>query len=172
MTKRDFYHDKSTRSAFLGKSALDLCQLSSEQVQEIYDQRGIDIPVLVSSTLLYLHRFGAMTLADIARALMQPHQLIAQRIDKLTRLKLVRRKADPRDGRRFELHLTKKGREQAARLSDCMDDMAIVYGALYREIECDLPQKLNDACDALAEKPLSVRFEEMFGDGKVERIHG
>ena len=166
MNTKSFNNTGTNKQAFLGKSAQDLVFLSSEQVLEIYQQRNIIIAVEVSSTLQYLYQNNNSALADIATALDLPHQLVAQRTAKLLKLQLIEKHPDPQDKRRTILELTDLGRQQAELLVQCMQDMALVYGQLYQEINCDLPQKLQDAIQALKHKPLTQRFEEMFTDGE------
>ncbi len=154
------------KKAYLGKLAQDLLHLSSNQVIEVYAQRGIEIPVEVSSTLNHLYNNENVALADVATALDIPHQLASQRIQKLMRRDLVEKQSDPKDMRRSVLTLTSKGQQQAVLLIECMNDMAIIYGALYEEIGCDLPQVLKEAIDALKNKSLTDRFKETFNQGE------
>ncbi len=150
--------------AYLGKHANELVQVSSEQVALIYRERGLVIPVEVSSTLQYLGDNPKTSTAQIARDLAVPHQLAAQRIGKLLTLKCVNRRPDPADARRSQLALTANGKRQYELLVQAMRDTAKVYQGLYDEIGCDLPAMLRSAISALKAKPLSVRFAETFGE--------
>ena len=150
-----------SQKAYLGKLAQDLLYLSSEQVLQIYTQRGLVIPVETSSTLAYLYHKQSAALSDIAGALDVPHQLAAQRVAKLLKLNLIDKQPDHQDARRSVLQLTVSGDKQAELLNHCMEDMAVVYAALYREIDCDLPVKLQLAIDALKHKNLATRFNEI-----------
>ena len=91
-----------------------------------------------------------------------PHQLIAKRVKKLLKHKLIKKTADLKDKRRTFLKLTKKGKEQSILLQECMNDMAIVYKEMYQEIGCDLPKYLTFAINALNEKSILERFESKF----------
>jgi len=157
-----FINSEILQKAYLGKHAHDLLLKSSDQVAEVYKARGILIPVVVSSTMQFLSRRDNASLADISRALGLPHQLVAQRIQKLDRLGLVEKHPDPFDGRRFEYCLTDLGRDQASRLTRCMEDTAVIYNELYDEIGYDLAQLLLDAVQALERKPLITRFAEKY----------
>jgi len=157
-----FVNSETIRKAYLGKHAQNLVIRSSEQVQLVYQQRGITIPVGVSSVLQFLSQNNGSSLTDISKALKLPHQLVAQRTEKLSKLGLIQKHPDPKDKRRSEFQLTERGREQARRLIKCMEDTALVYGDLYDEIGCDLAQALLDAIKALERKPLTVRFMEKF----------
>lgn len=159
MADRIFFDSETTRKAYLGKHCFDLLNLSSEQAAEVYLQVGLVIPLEVSSTLQYIHRQGTLSVADIAKALKLPHQLATQRVDKLANAGLVRRKPDPKDKRRFCLQLTKKGREQAELLKQCMEDIAQVYETMFKEIGCDLSKMLPAATAALKSVPIAERLE-------------
>ncbi len=150
------------RKAYLGKLALDLVHLSSEQVLAVYAERGLLIPVEASSTLSYLNQHDNSALSNIGAALEIPHQLAAQRVSKLMQLGLLKKRPDKNDGRRSVLELSKLGKQQAEILLQCMEDMAVIYEQIYREIECDLPAKLQSAIDALKNKNLLTRFTENF----------
>lgn len=158
MANRAFFDCETTKKAYLGKHCFDLMTLSSEQVAEVYAQRGLLIPLEVSSTLQYVHRNEPLSVADLAKALKLPHQLASQRVEKLSKAGFVRRKPDPNDGRRFHLQLTKTGREQAERLEQCMADMARVYEEMFNEIGCDLSEMLPAATAALRSEPIAERL--------------
>ncbi len=159
---KKFIDSENTEKAFLGKCAQDLLFLTSHQVVDVYLQRGILIPVEVSSTLLYLHKNKNVALANLATALNLAHQLIAQRVTKLIKLGLIKKVIDKNDLRRTNLILTQSGVNQATLLDKCMDDMALVYTELYKEIGCDLPQYLTSAINSLKQKTISERFSEKF----------
>lgn len=78
-----FANTEILRKAYLGKHAQNLLFLSSGQVADVYLDRGITIPVRLSSTLQFISQQSGASLADIARALEIPHQLISQRTEKL-----------------------------------------------------------------------------------------
>jgi DNA-binding MarR family transcriptional regulator len=95
--------------------------------------------------------------ADIAKTLEQPHQLVTQRIELLIELGIVRRADDPDDRRRKIVVLTVKGSEQHRRLNACLVRAKAAFAALFREIECDLPAVVLRAMEALERSPLSAR---------------
>lgn len=150
------------KKAFLGKAATELIYVSSKQVLEVYQQRGIVISVEVSSTLLFLYNNKNTTLTDIALDLNLPHQLIAKRVKKLLKLNLIKKQTDTKDKRRTFIKLTSEGKKQSILLQKCMNDMAIVYQELYQEIGCDLPKFLECAINALNKKTIIERFESKF----------
>lgn len=158
----DFIGHSHVQDAYLGKLASQLTAITSEQMQAIYRERGIEFPVLVSSTLHYVFKNQGASLSDIARGLGLPHQLVAQRVKKLQASHLVEKRADPDDARRTQYGLTDAGAVQACLLVECMEDTAVVYRALFKEIDCDLIAALSSAIEAVRAKPLTVRFAEEF----------
>lgn len=156
------FENGDLHKAYLGKHANELVLVSSQQVAEVYRQRGLMIPVEVSSTLQYLGDQPKPSMADMARDLAVPHQLVAQRVKKLINIGCVKRRPDPNDARRTQLVLTAKGRQQHKLLVQAMADTAVVYQTLYDEIGCDLPAMLCAAIKALKDRPLSQRFEDAF----------
>ena len=154
-----FVENHTIKQAYLGKAAQDLVRVTSDQVAEIYDRRQIIIPVELSSTLHSLSLKNGASLTEIASTLGLPHQLVAQRVRKLMALGLLERRPDQKDGRRYELHLSDYGHDQADRLRVCMRDMSRVYEGLYEEIGCDLPAILSVAIQAIRDNSLVERFE-------------
>ena len=166
MSSREFFDSRTTRTAYLGKHCFDLLTLSSEQASEVYAQRGLLIPLEVSSTLEYIHRRKSLSVADLSKALRLKHQLVTQRVEKLVKAGLVKRKPDPNDNRRYILQLNKKGREQADLLQQCMKDIASIYEQMFEEIGCDLSDKLPAATAALQSKSIAERLAETSGSSK------
>jgi DNA-binding MarR family transcriptional regulator len=62
-------------------------------------------------------RPGPATVGDVARFLLIRHHSAVELIDRLARLGLVSRIADPEDARRVRLKLTKKGEQKLQALS-------------------------------------------------------
>ena len=158
--KPDFIVDCPERDAYLGKHAYQLMLETSEQMQVVYEARGLSFPIEVSSTLHFLLRNEGSSLAQVARGLRLQHQLVAQRVKKLEKLAFLERRADPDDARRMQLFLTERGREQAEELVACMEQTALIYRALFREIGCDLTDAIERALAAIRKNPLPLRFED------------
>ena len=144
--------------AYLGKRLQDLLTVSEGQMKSVYAAHGLVIPVEGSSTLHILAPGTWMSLTEIARALGQSHQLIAQRIGKLLKFGLVVRRDDPNDGRRSEYGLTHDGEDQWRRLDMLMVETARVNKALFDEIGCHLIRALDSAREALAKQDYQTRF--------------
>jgi len=144
--------------AYVGKRIYDLLETLTSQISVVYTDRGILIPVHTSSTLHCLSVRKGMSLADIARTLGIPHQLARQRMDKLLALGLIEKTADPKDGRRFQWHLTAAGNRQADLLRQCMKDVITVHECMDKELGFVLAEVLTLARAALIESPMSERF--------------
>jgi len=150
---------KKISDAFIGKQADDLSNLIREQVKPIYESLGIVVPVKSCSVIHYLYKFDALSITDLAKHLKQSHQLIKQKIPKLIQLGLVTAKSDKNDKRRTTYHLTTAGREQATLLNE--NSLNTVYEHLSDEIGANLHHVLNDAINALKQKELIIRFNEI-----------
>lgn len=162
-----FLKTEALEKAYLGKRVHDFLATISEQVDAIYKQRGIHIPVTASSTLQYIAGQKGVSLADIARALEVTHQITTQRVHKLEKIGLVEKRADMNDRRRFEWHLTPLGHDQAKLLESCMADAALVYQGLYDQLNLDLADALQEARNAILEHTLNDRFTEIESHKKV-----
>ena len=162
-----FAQNSTLQSAYLGKHAQDLLMKTSEQIGFVYRERGLTIPVLVSSTLHFLSTKPNASLADVARALDLAHQHVTQRVEKLIAMGLVEKTPDAVDRRRSNLNLTRRGRKEARLLAQCMEDTATVYEELYAEIECDLARALRKAIDAIERRPLWDRMADKNSDEKA-----
>ncbi len=147
--------------AYLGKRLQDLLTLAHNQMKMVYEKHGLVIPVEGSSTMQVLAPGKWMSLTEIAQALDQSHQLIAQRIGKLRNLSLVTQRSDPKDGRRSEYGLTPAGEEQWQLLDGLMATTSAVNRHLFDEIGCDLLSGIDSALAALARENYVERFEKV-----------
>ncbi|MFC7049405.1 MarR family winged helix-turn-helix transcriptional regulator [Emcibacter nanhaiensis] len=161
MKLQQFKKELDRDPAFTGKMALDFAMLISRQAETVYEDRGIEFPVIVSSTLLCLAEVGSASLVEIARTLDHPHQLVAQRVKTMAKLDLITSAPDPDDRRRTIFRLTPKGWQQANLLKDYRRDAALVFSALSEEVSADLLALLHQAVTALKDKPLADRFADL-----------
>ncbi|MCM8557157.1 MarR family winged helix-turn-helix transcriptional regulator [Sphingomicrobium sediminis] len=147
--------------AYLGKRLQDLLSLSHDQMFHVYRRRGLVIPVEGSSTLQAIAPGQRKAISDLSRQLGQPHQLVAQRIQKLRKMRLLEAEEDPSDRRRTEYRLTSKGEEQWNLLNALMEDAITVNRELFREIDCNLLAALERAIKALSRAGFDDRFENV-----------
>jgi DNA-binding MarR family transcriptional regulator len=155
----DFRAELAASPAFTAKMALDFAMLVSRQAESVYQSMGISFPVTASSTVLYLTQVKAASLAEIARTLGHPHQLIAQRLKTLRKLELIESKPDLSDRRRTAYILTKKGKSQGNRLQKYCSEADRIFCDLSDEIGVDLLSALRNAHATLQDLPLSRRFK-------------
>ena len=144
--------------AFVSNKFTRLTDLIASQGQEMLRDANLDVPSRAVSILLLVGEHGEISAADIANLLKQPHQLVTQRADLLIELALIRRKNDPRDGRRKILVLTEKGTDQFDRLTELMVQVADVFASLFEEIGCDLAAMAMRAIEALDRSPILERI--------------
>lgn len=127
-------------------------------MKTVYKSSGLIIPVEGSSTLQALRPGTRQALADLTRTLNQSHQLIAQRLGKLSRLGLIKRSSDPEDKRRSEYVLTDLGVEQWRLLDSVMRETVAINDQLFEEVGVDLTMALDKAISILGERGLDSRF--------------
>jgi DNA-binding MarR family transcriptional regulator len=156
--EKEFKSSISVNKAFMAKRVFDLYLLILKQAEEVYQNKGMLFPVIVSSTILFLASVKSASLSQTAKALGQPHQLIAQRIKILLKLKMISSSPDINDKRRTLYKLTGLGKKQGALLDDYCLEAAVAFNDLSGELGLDLHQLLNQACEALEQKSFAQRF--------------
>lgn len=144
--------------SFIGKHADDLGQLISVQIKPVYQALGIIVPVKSCSLVHCLAQLKEASLVDLAKQLNQSHQLVKQKMPRLSELGLISRNADPDDKRRTLYRLTAKGMEQAAILNK--NPMEQIYQQLSEEVAADIQHVLLSAIERLQAKDLLSRFIE------------
>jgi DNA-binding MarR family transcriptional regulator len=147
------------KGAFLVNRLERLAELIVRQGETLLQDGGVEFPPRAASTVLLIGDRGAMSVADIAKALSQPHQLATQRVERLLELGIVERVPDPFDGRRWTLRLTRKGVDQFRRLKLRLVQTVDVFAALFEEIACDLDAAIARASRALEETSLTHRVK-------------
>ncbi len=166
----DLISDASERR-FLGLKLQRLVDLLVDQGQELFAHHGARTPVRTASTFVVLSRHPGASLADIARELDQPHQLVAQRIHLMMKEGFVVRRDDPRDGRRKAYYLTKRGREEFARVERAIADGARAVEDLNDELGVDLfdiVERARRSLNALDVKARAARFAERRGEADID----
>ena len=99
-------------AVFLGRAVERLSILIAEQSQTVFDTMGIVIPVRSCSLMTVLATLGTASASDLARELGHSHQLVMQKIPKLSRLGLIEHHSDDDDARRMIYRLTDEGTRQ------------------------------------------------------------
>jgi len=158
MTAPNFRDDHALKGAFVSNKLLRLVDLIATQGDDLLQEAGITIPSRAVGCALFIGDTGEASLADVAKALGEAHQLSAQRVEGLIALGLLERKDDPNDGRRKVLRLTKTGRSQYRRLLKRLAEIERAFIDLYAEIDYDLSAILDRAMEALHDTPLLERI--------------
>lgn len=158
------------RRVYLAYSLEQLTAVIMEQGQQVMREAGVEFSIRAAPIVLALMQNGALTAADIAKELGDPHQLVTQRVEALIELQVVTRVADRADARRKLLKITAKGYDQLKRLKDELDLLELVYQRLFSSLGVDLAAKTLDAIDALERSPLLERLQLVeAGNRKTQR---
>lgn len=160
MAQRNFRDRHTLKGAFLSNLLLRLVDLIALQGDDLLRDAGIIFPSRAVSSVLFIGDRGQVSAADIAKALDEPHQLTAQRIEVLIELNLLKRINDPHDRRRKVLMLSRKGKDQHQRLVCRLAEIEQAFLGLYTEIDCDLPTVLERADQALQRVPILERIQK------------
>jgi len=153
------YVDSHPRhSAFLAIQLRSLAELITEQGNDLLASAGLRLPSRAVSSVLLIAERGQISVADIGRELNQPHQLVTQRVEILSRLGLIERRDDPSDGRRNILALTRKGKKELRLLEACLRNAEQAFLNLFEEIECDLNAVSLSALNALYSRSILDRI--------------
>ena len=151
---------------FFGLQVQRFLELLVQQSQDLFASLDIDTPVRATSTFVLLAENPGASLADLARWLEQPHQLVAQRLQLLMRGGFVRRRGDPKDRRRKAFFLTEKGRTHVARVKMASDIGVRAIEDLGRELGVDLFAAIDNAHRGLLRSPVADRVAEDLADLK------
>lgn len=160
MTAMNFRDEHALKGAFVSNKLLRLVDLIADQGDDLLREAGITIPSRAVGCTLFIGDKGQVSLTDVAKALDEPHQLSAQRVESLIQLGLLERRDDPKDRRRKVLRLTKNGKVQYQRLRVRLAEIEQAFTDLYAEIDHDLSAILDRAIDALYRTPLLERIRK------------
>ena len=149
------------REAFIANLLDRLVGQIVEQGEDLLADAGIVFPSRTVSSVLLIGERGAISTADIAKALSQPHQLVTQRIDLLIKLEVIERTDDPEDGRRKLLKLSPTGLDQYDRLQRRLTKASEAFASLFAEIECDLSAIAMRAMSALDHRSILERVHDV-----------
>ncbi len=146
-------------AAFLGYRAGALLEILSDQGDTYLRNAGLSFPARANSTIMLIDAHKNISIADITNELQQPHQLVAQRVALLIDKGLVLKVADPQDGRRNILKLTKKGKREVACLRACLDGAICAFEELFEELGVDLNDVIEKAVRAFQKVSLEERVK-------------
>lgn len=152
-----FLTTHSLSAAFLGYRSGRLLEILSDQGDIYLKNAGLSFPARANLTILLIDERENFSIADITNELKQPHQLVAQRVTLLIERGLVKKIADPQDGRRNILKLTKKGKKEVAILRDCLAGAISAFEKLFDDMGVDLNAVMEKAIAAFLEVPIEDR---------------
>jgi len=155
----EFIDSNSLQHAFIANFLNQLADLISDQGEAFLAAGGIDLPSRATSAVLLIEELDECSVADLAKALDHPHQLVIQRVDVLVSLGLIKKVGDPNDGRRKILKLTTKGQQQLEGLKQKLGVAETIFRKLFAEIGCDIIDVLDRIKFELLETSLLERSE-------------
>ncbi|QSQ24513.1 MarR family transcriptional regulator [Pyxidicoccus parkwayensis] len=140
---REGLTDFTNRSgaAAVGARLRRLSERIDREATELYAELGVTFEQRWFGTLNLLDLYGPLTVGELAQALGITHVSVSQTRDSLQRSGLTTSDADPSDGRRRTVRLTKEGKALVARLKP-------LWAAL-SEAAVELDQEAGNALAAL-----------------------
>jgi DNA-binding MarR family transcriptional regulator len=161
MFRGNYIDDHPLSGAFVANQLIRLADMISDQGEALLTDAKLDFPARAVSTVLLIGERGAMSAADIANTLEQPHQLVTQRVELLIKAGVIEKFTDPDDARRKILKLTTEGKDQFARLQTMLSKADKVFSALFLEVSCDLPEIIVQFGGALNNSSLLERSKTL-----------
>lgn len=161
MSNQPFFYDSPLRAAFLANMAARLKDQICEDAQQQFDQLQLLTPVTDVSLVLFVNHKKIASIAEIAEALDYSHQRVAARINALIRLNLLSRQVDSTDQRRKAIKLTEVGLKEVAQIDQFYRHVSAVFEELFKEIDCELMEKLLAAVNGLKRSNLSSRLKNI-----------
>lgn len=138
----------------LGSRLKSLSDQFYAAADEVYVACGAGIESRWFPVMRFLWEQGPASVTEVAGAIGQTHSAVSQLADKLVRAGMVRRRADPADGRRCVLTLTSKG-------SQSLTALGLVWAAIRQGVQDSLGAesgrllKALQACErALDKRPI------------------
>lgn len=157
-------YNRSLGGAALGGRLRRLSERIDRDANRVYAELGVDFEQRWLGVLDQLVLRGAMSVNDLARALVISHPSVSETRNSLRRAGLITERADPADGRRRTLHLTTKGKALVAKLQPVWTVLDQVGVALDSEAG-DVVAALNRLEDALDRSSLFDRVHARLARG-------
>jgi DNA-binding MarR family transcriptional regulator len=142
-------------------------RLSDEFVRgctEWYPTAGLVSPPRCASTLHALHRFGPLSITDIAREISQSHPMVIRWVRQLTALGLVETQVGPTDKRRTMVTLTPAGKGEMVRSHKADAVIALAYQRLMADADAPVFEALWRMERACRDRPFEDRLHEAMHD--------
>ena len=151
---------ETLNSSFLAHYARRLADLIIEQGSKLLKDLDISVPTTSISTILYISKNGAPSVATLAEELGVTHQMASQRINLLEKMLMVERANHPTDKRAKIVRLTKLGVSEAEKLIPFTKQMDKVFDELETEVGCQLTQVIRQTELSLLNRPLYERINK------------
>ncbi|WP_124748957.1 winged helix-turn-helix transcriptional regulator [Alteromonas facilis] len=148
----------TSRQGFMPKAALDFASMMENQAKPVYQRMGITIPVITTSTIMFIQQHREASLLDIARGLDISHQLAAQRVKTLLKLEVIVAQKDSSDKRKTNYSLTELGEAQCELIEAYMQRADAVFKQINDELGFDLQKVLINLSDSFHSRSLLTRF--------------
>ena len=163
------------KQALVGKKAANLLYLLEKQVDDLFDELGIAVPAMTTSYLLYIGEYAPVSLAEMSRGLGEPHQVIAYHMPRLLLEGVLTKERSPTDTRVSLYRLTRRGKEQVELLRQYCRGAEGLFDELAKEIGFDVRSRIDEASQALIDRPIVERFDlinESFRGGREKDVSG
>lgn len=151
---------RSQGSPFVAHRLRRSSELIVNQVGAMFDRQQLSVPPRGASMLLVIDGEAPIGVIDISHRLQLSHPLIVRMAQRFHDLGLITMVKDTGDARRKQLAPTAKGRAEAATLREFNAQLAVMFGELFAEIDCDLLSVLDRLDEALATSPISERLHK------------
>ncbi len=152
-TREEAIYD-SYGEAFLASKAKSLYDLIVQQGAQLLIDLGAHTPSNCTSIILLLECYDSLSTVEIAHKLNKSHQLISQRINRLETLNLIHRSVSDSDRRAKVISLTELGLEDVEKVKQACHVADHHFQALYREINLNVGESIDQMKDKLTHTPL------------------
>lgn len=142
-------YNRSLGGAAIGARLRRLSERIDRDANRVYAELGAKFEQRWLGVLDQLVLHGAMSVNELARALVISHPSVSETRNSLRRAGLITERADPADGRRRTLHLTAKGGALVAKLQpvwSVLDQVGVALNAEAGDTIAAL-NRLEDALD-------------------------
>jgi len=150
----------ATPAAF-GMRVGQLATMIYEQMDGLLAAQGVKLPGYTTSIVQTLYHAGPQSISDLAARLQLSHQLASQRVQWLVREGFATVASGTEDRRVRIVKLTRGGRAEGDKLQRFLPILESAYGDLFEQIGLDLHDAVVRASDALTDRSLATRFENV-----------
>ncbi len=132
-----------------------------EQMDGCLAAQGVRLPGYTTSIVQTIYHDGPQSISDLAGRLRLSHQLASQRVQWLVREGFATVASGAEDRRTRIVRLTRAGRLEGDKLQRFLPLIEKAYRDLFDQVGLDLHDAVVRASAALADQPLTSRFERL-----------